>query len=158
MGIGYPAVHPIIQLPPEKAVAWRFSVKTAIRATFYFAGMLVLALPAYSQNCAPLDAIQEECSGPNGCEQTAIVNVPGPFGQLVGLEPSDYYCCDDVFQDYTGWECIPFENGSVRHEAMEFAMTHTLWVEDCSGHFGPFTRSEFARNRPIKLRPKLKLN
>lgn len=119
-------------------------------------GLLMFALPTYAQNCGALYAGPVECQE-SGCDQTVVVNQVYGDGQLVGLEPSFMWCCNEEIQDYTGWDCITFES-SIRQEVMEFAMTNTLWMRDCTGHYGPFTRSSSAPERPLHLRPKLKLN
>lgn len=36
-------------------------------------------------------------------------------------------------------------------------MTNTLWMRDCTGHYGPFTNPGTAKDRPLNLKPKLKL-
>jgi hypothetical protein len=134
-----------------------FSMKTLIRVTCYFVGMYVFALPVYSQggDCAGWQAQQIHCSDSNGCQNTIVVGA-ATEGELTGLYPTYDWCCNSQYLDYEQEDCIPFE-GSIKGAVMEFAMTHTIWMEDCSGHFGPYSRSATGSSKPIDLRPKLKL-
>jgi len=57
-----------------------------------------------------------------------------------------------------GGMCVPYALRENRQQIQEFAQTHTVWVADCSGHFGPLPLSWTSPSKPIDLKPKPLLN
>jgi hypothetical protein len=75
------------------------------------------------------------------------------------------WCCDTQELDYNASDesCSVFCDDAVSTllkdpYASEFALTHTLWVKDCSGHYRPFALSWDAPEKPIDIRPRRALS
>jgi hypothetical protein len=81
------------------------------------------------------------------------------------LEGYYVYCCSTQYEDFSdsGYTCSEVCDDTLRAilkdpDASEFALTHTLWAKDCSGHYRPFSRTWDVTRKPIDLRPKLVLS
>jgi hypothetical protein len=76
--------------------------------------------------------------------------------------PTQVWCCDAQVLDYNVGDWCSGQCNEVAllkdRGVLEFALTHTLWARDCSGHYQPFARSWDAPKRPIDLKPRLGLS
>ena len=124
------------------------------------AGMLCWALSAHSQICANYQAMNINCTGANNCVQS--VSVLRPYYGSVGYCLSDLWvaCCNTQIHDFeVGDYCGGVCGNDVKAlltdpSVMEFALTHTLWIKDCSGRYGPFARSWDGPAKSVDVRPK----
>jgi len=121
--------------------------------------VLVFGIRAHSQTCAFPVAISVPCSGPNNCNQS--VSVLRAYWGSVKWELSQTFvwCCSAQIPDYSvGDSCGygPVGQSVLKdRDVLEFALTHTLWTADCSGHFRPFARSWEVPTKLIDLKPKI---
>jgi hypothetical protein len=126
--------------------------------------MMAIATGSHAQACANSMAIYQPCSGPNNCNSGVSVNRLY-FGSVqYCMEESFLWCCSTQIPD---WNSVGYcnEGGECEDLAflkdpavLEFSLTHTLWVKDCKGRFGPLARSWEAPEKPINLRPRLALS
>lgn len=135
-------------------------MKRMAGAFFVLGTALALAMPAYSQStCANWMAIGFRCYGANNCSQPVSVLRP-TFGSGFCLEETFVQCCDQQILDYTVGPPCSFSCDSALMnllkdpKVVQFARTHTLWMKDCSGHYGPFGRTWDAPEKPINLSPR----
>ncbi len=143
-------------------------MKSLVRTILALGGALAFVIPAHSQQdvCAGNYVTGFYCGGPNNCSQYITLRYPDyGSGSPTCLEGYYVYCCSSQYEDYsdTGDACSDVCDDAVKAilkdpDAAEFTWTHTLWAKDCSGHYGPFSRTWDITPRPIDLRPRLSLS
>ncbi len=135
-------------------------MKALARVLFAFYGALLFVIPTYSQGvCAGTMATYIQCSGPNNCNQTVPVIEPYFGSASTCLEPVFTPCCSTQVYDYndSGSPCSDVCDDAIKallrdQAALEFSLTHTLWVRDCSGRYRPFARLWDGPEKPIDLK------
>jgi hypothetical protein len=139
-------------------------MKGMICAAAFFSTTLASLIPAHSQcpngTCGTPYVNDQTCKGPNNCSQTVVLREPSGAPPFDCYSPTYVWCCNEQLPDFGvggGFDC---DNHSYipKKELLEFAMTHTVWRTDCSGHVGPFAVSWTAPDKPIRLRPRIALN
>ena len=136
-------------------------MKSLVHTLFVLSSALAFMVPAYPQDsiCANYYAVSIPCSGPNNCTGNATVLRP-TFGSGFCLEQTFQWCCNTQELDYTVGDPCSFSCDAAfrtllkNRDVLEFALTHTLWLKDCSGHYGPSARLWDAPKKPIDLRPR----
>lgn len=134
-------------------------MKLLVHAFVCLSSIAAFVSPAYSQDesCAALEATITQCSGSNNCQQSVVVTFP-TYGELSEVLPTITWCCDTQVPDYVEGNWCNSQFGAIDRDVLEFATTHTLWVADCSGRFGPFSRLWTAPKNALDLRPRITLN
>ena len=138
---------------------------------FAFLGtMLVSSSLAYSQCtngvCGNPIATSLPCqqydpvTGNLVCSQTVSARMPSGGAPFDCWGSTFVWCCNRQYPDFSSMNFPNCDNHSSipRKELLELAMTHTIWLTDCSGHAGPFAVSWTVPEKPLTLKPKLTLN
>ncbi|HTX76174.1 MAG TPA: hypothetical protein VMD29_08220 [Terracidiphilus sp.] len=129
-----------------------------------FSCSLAFAIGARAQVCADYQAYFEPCTGPNGCNQGVAVYGLDFGSDKYCMSLSYVSCCSSQVPDWEvdgicGEDCGELAAFLKDPSVLEFGLTHTLWVKDCSGHTGPYARSwDAPPSRLINLKPKLALS
>jgi hypothetical protein len=141
-------------------------MKCLFRRLLVISSVLLFLTPARSQSdqCAVPQVTGVNCSA-NNCNQFITLIRPYFGSNQTCLEPYWVFCCNTEYLDYTdsGFYCSEICDDAVKAilkdpSLSEFAMTHTLWAKDCSGHFSPLARSWDVTQKPLDLRPRLSLS
>ena len=103
---------------------------------------------------------QYDNSGNLICSQTAVIRMPSGGAPFDCWGSTFIWCCNRQLPDFGSMNFPNCDNHSSipRKELLELAMTHTVWLTDCSGHAGPFAVSWTVPEKTITLKPKLTLN
>ena len=132
-------------------------MKLLVRAILWLSSVLFFVGQAYSQ-CEDVQAQSWTCYGANGCKQNYPKNYAENFGSY-NLILVPFFCCGEKYTEpMIGDVCEAAAIRLIPAGALEFASTQTLWIADCSGRFAPRYLSGAAPDKPLDLRPKIRLN